>query len=187
MSKEAQAKWDELDVDSSGELDGNEVMALAEWVWCSFRPGQKINPDAKKKETLKLMRRCDANDDGSLSQEEFAIYYEQTAAAMLKFQDALEKKKNSNTEKEKIKKEKREKSREERQKEKRERGRPPTAGFDRHLGPGAPHPPLMPLRVCSRPIRGVPTDGSTHHQKRASRVAFCRAASKAAMLSGSPI
>ena len=92
LSKEAQAKWDELDVDSSGELDGNEVMALAEWVWCSFRPGQKINPDAKKKETLKLMRRCDANDDGSLSQEEFAIYYEQTAAAMLKFQDALEKK-----------------------------------------------------------------------------------------------
>jgi len=110
LSEASQAKWDELDTDQSGTLEGEEVMALAEFVWCSFRPGQSISADAKKKETLKVMRRCDSNDDGSISQEEFEIYYEQTAASMLKFQDALEKKKNSNTEKEKMKKQKKERA-----------------------------------------------------------------------------
>ena len=39
LSGRAQKKWDELDVDGSDELDGEEVLMLAEWVWSSFHPG----------------------------------------------------------------------------------------------------------------------------------------------------
>ena len=44
LSVRAQRKWDELDVDRNGELVGDEVLALAEWVWSSFRPGEAIIP-----------------------------------------------------------------------------------------------------------------------------------------------
>jgi len=54
LSKEAQSKWDELDLDESGYLEGPEIMEMAEWVWCSFRPGQSITPEASsQKEALK--------------------------------------------------------------------------------------------------------------------------------------
>ena len=43
LTARAEKKWNQLDVDGSGELDGEEVLALAEWVWCSFHPANRIH------------------------------------------------------------------------------------------------------------------------------------------------
>ena len=57
MSAQAEKKWEELDVDESGRLDGDEVMALAEWVWCSFRPEERITAAVRLREATKLLNR----------------------------------------------------------------------------------------------------------------------------------
>ena len=93
LTGRAQKKWDQLDVDESGFLVGEEIEALAEWVWCSFRPGLTITPKERKHEAKKIMVRCDENNDGSIDEEEFLTYYERTAAAMTKFHKAQAQKK----------------------------------------------------------------------------------------------
>ena len=37
LSVRAQKKWSQIDVDQNGEIDGEEALSLAEWVWSSFR------------------------------------------------------------------------------------------------------------------------------------------------------
>ena len=43
--------------------------ALAEWVWCSFRPGEEITDEIRVREGRKIMSRCDLNKDGVIDEE----------------------------------------------------------------------------------------------------------------------
>lgn len=54
LSARAQKKWDQLDADGSGVLEGEELVAMAEWVWSSFRPGQTITPNQRQREVVKV-------------------------------------------------------------------------------------------------------------------------------------
>ena len=85
MSARAEKKWNQLDVDSSGQLDGEEVLALAEWVWCSFRPGESITPQTRVHEASKLMGRCDLNGNGVIDKGEFGSYYDHVVRDMFRF------------------------------------------------------------------------------------------------------
>ena len=80
ISARAEAKWNELDVDQSGTLEGEEVAVLAEWVWCGFRPGQKISAGEKENEIKKIMAQCDKNSDGCIDWWEFKVYYDEIVA-----------------------------------------------------------------------------------------------------------
>ena len=40
LNSRALKKWNMLDRNMNNTLEGEELLALAEWVWCSFRPGQ---------------------------------------------------------------------------------------------------------------------------------------------------
>ena len=93
LGEMAQKKWDELDSDESGELEGEEVMEMAAWVWKSFRPGQSITSEIKESESTKMLLRCDADSDGKIGKEEFGLYYEKYAVSMIKFNESLAKKK----------------------------------------------------------------------------------------------
>ena len=84
LSARAEKKWNHLDRDQSGELEGEEILALAEWVWCSFRPGQEITPQHRRKEAEKILDRCDKDGNGVVDKGEFQVYYDKTAGAMFK-------------------------------------------------------------------------------------------------------
>ena len=71
-------------MDQSGELNGENVLALAEWVWCSFRAGQEITSECRLQEATKIMRRCDTDENGKVGREEFGEYYETTCAEMFR-------------------------------------------------------------------------------------------------------
>ena len=66
MTQAAAEKFAELDVDGSGKLDIDELGALAEWVWGTFHPGQKIKPQQREAEARKLLHRCDKDGDGGM-------------------------------------------------------------------------------------------------------------------------
>jgi len=85
LSVRAQKKWSQLDVDDNGYLDGEEALALAEWVWCSFRPGQAITAQQREMEAQKIMSRCDVDRNGVIDRGEFQRYYDQIAADMFRF------------------------------------------------------------------------------------------------------
>ena len=54
----AQKKFKDLDTDNSGKLEANEIDVLAEWVWCSFNPKQKITPAQRTEEADKIKKAC---------------------------------------------------------------------------------------------------------------------------------
>ena len=61
-----------------------QVLALSEWVWCSFRPGEEIAPEHTVLEATKILRRCDKDENGSIGRKEFAEYYEKITADMFR-------------------------------------------------------------------------------------------------------
>ena len=72
MLMRAQKKFDKLDADGNGLLEGDELVELAEWVWSSFHPGgDALSEEEKAAESSKLLGRLDANDDGCMSFDEF--------------------------------------------------------------------------------------------------------------------
>ena len=92
LRAKALAKWEELDVDGSGSLSEEEVQGLAEWIWCTFRPGQLMSNTDRVQEAAKIMWRCDENQDGIIDKPEFMAYFEQTMEAMHRFHQAQESK-----------------------------------------------------------------------------------------------
>ena len=53
----ARKKFNQLDDNNDGRLDGDELLGLAAWVWGSFHPGEEIGDDVRGTEAAKLLRR----------------------------------------------------------------------------------------------------------------------------------
>jgi len=85
---QAAAKWASLDKDRSGWLEGDEILELAAWSWSSIRPGQQLIWEEQYLEAGKILRFCDENRDGIISELEFHDYYHEAGSAM---QEAKEK------------------------------------------------------------------------------------------------
>ena len=62
-----------------------EVLALAEWVWSSFRPGQVITAQERVAEAAKVLRRCDKDENGSIDGSEFSEYYRSVCEDMKRY------------------------------------------------------------------------------------------------------
>ena len=74
----AMAKFNELDADGNGFLEGAELETLAEWVWASYQPeegGAPLSGAETKAMVETLMRTIDENSDGRLSPSEFDDYF----------------------------------------------------------------------------------------------------------------
>jgi len=84
-----ESKWNEIDVDGNGLLEGEEIEELAEWVWCSFRPGKTIDPDTRKREAIKLMKICDEDGDGAVDKSEFKKYFMRTTMEIIKHKSSM--------------------------------------------------------------------------------------------------
>ena len=81
----ARKKFDQLDEDSSGLLEGDELLRLAEWLWSSFHPGGKaLSVPEQEAETRKLLRRLDEDGDGCMSFGEFCDWFKRTCAGIEK-------------------------------------------------------------------------------------------------------
>jgi hypothetical protein len=82
----ASKKFQELDVDSSGFLDSEELSQLAEWVWSSFHPGGKPVPADKRNEMVnKLTKRVADAPNGLISFDAFEQWYRKTQNSLNKF------------------------------------------------------------------------------------------------------
>ena len=70
-------KFESLDDNGNGVLDGDELLELAGWTWSSLRPPTTAPPSdaVKLVELKKIMEAVDKNHDGELSRDEFAEYY----------------------------------------------------------------------------------------------------------------
>lgn len=79
LVERARSKFQELDNDNSGMLEKAELDKVAEWVLAAYgeRPEAEI---AGFKATL--MKRIDANNDGKLSLQEFAVLFDEICARM---------------------------------------------------------------------------------------------------------
>jgi CRP-like cAMP-binding protein len=77
--KRARKKFDALDRDRSGALDGEELHELAMWVFASFHPGgQELSVPEREQEAQKIVAQLDANGDGKLDFSEFAEWFIET-------------------------------------------------------------------------------------------------------------
>jgi len=85
LSAKAQKKWDELDADKNGKLEGEELLELAAWVYNSFHPLKKATQDQKLEIRTKILQRHDANRDGAIDKEEFVEYFEEKCQQMTLF------------------------------------------------------------------------------------------------------
>ena len=88
----ADREWSRLDVDDRNRLQGDDITALAEWVWCSFRPRHSITAEAREQERARILRRCDVHGNGSIDRQSFRDYYQKTSLAMMKFQSEADEK-----------------------------------------------------------------------------------------------
>ena len=69
----AKDKFEELDTNRDGVLDGDEILELTNWVWWSFHPsGTALTEKQRREMAATLLRRVDSNHDGVISFEEFA-------------------------------------------------------------------------------------------------------------------
>ena len=75
-------KFDELDLNKNGLIEGAELTALASWTWATMRE-RDDEPSAEMcaAEGRKILALNDKNHDGALSRDEFSAYYAKTIAA----------------------------------------------------------------------------------------------------------
>eukprot|EP01046_Picozoa_sp_COSAG06_P042550 COSAG06_NODE_5437_length_3482_cov_3.053503_2_plen_82_part_00 len=69
-----------MDQDGSGTLGGDEIHALAVWVFESFHPGENpLTTEQKAEKAAKIIDELDADGDGVVSFDEFAAWFTKTA------------------------------------------------------------------------------------------------------------
>jgi len=85
MVQQSLRKWDQLDVNRSNTLEGQEITELARWVCGSFRPGDAISIGECDEERASIVRECDLNNDGDIDSDEFQKYYRRTVVDMYRF------------------------------------------------------------------------------------------------------
>ena len=79
----ARRQFDRLDADGNGVLEGEELEALAEWVWSSFHPGgEALPPGERQKQADILVGQMDLNGDGVVDFDEFAACFQQICASI---------------------------------------------------------------------------------------------------------
>jgi adenylate kinase family enzyme len=91
----ARKKFDEIDGNGNGAIEGAEVETLARWVLDSFKPSAgtaNMSLPLSRAEidgmVSKLMKRVDADHNGQMDFAEFSAYYVQTSANIAKFRRA---------------------------------------------------------------------------------------------------
>merc|ERR1712166_1723871 len=89
LVRRAHKKFDQLDKNGNGLLEGEELTALGDWVWSSFHPGQNSILAAQELEGAKILGRLDANSDGAMSFEEFEGWFQKTCASIEKYRRGL--------------------------------------------------------------------------------------------------
>ena len=84
--KRARKKFDQMDADGSGTLEGEELKQLAEWVFESFHiAGAPLSDAQREKEAAKLKKRLDEDGNGSLDFDEFATWFKRTCDGIAKY------------------------------------------------------------------------------------------------------
>eukprot|EP00656_Telonema_subtile_P051804 TRINITY_DN7065_c0_g1_i3.p1 TRINITY_DN7065_c0_g1~~TRINITY_DN7065_c0_g1_i3.p1 ORF type:complete len:900 (-),score=310.49 TRINITY_DN7065_c0_g1_i3:51-2750(-) len=82
----AYRKFMELDVDKSGTLSTDEMLALADFLYTSFNTkGEVLDHGQRQIEAEKLVRKLDKDGDGEISFEEFAKFIEDRLEKLEKF------------------------------------------------------------------------------------------------------
>ena len=78
VMRAAREKFNELDVDKSGYLEGMELDLLLNWMLASFCPnGQPLPLEEKVLIKEEMMRQTDENKDGKISISEFSVMFEE--------------------------------------------------------------------------------------------------------------
>lgn len=90
VMRSAREKFQELDVDRNGYLEGFELDLLVNWMLASFCPNGEPLP-LEEKELIKeeMMRKTDENGDGRINMTEFSVLFEEmTMMLTLPLEDA---------------------------------------------------------------------------------------------------
>lgn len=82
---EALTKFQQLDVDKSGELDQDEMNELAKWVYLTFSENGQLTPAQVTIESGKLLRKLDKDKSKGVCFAEFVDYYEKKLKQAAKF------------------------------------------------------------------------------------------------------
>ena len=89
----AKKKFDKLDADGNGVLEGAEIVALSDWLWSMFHPGGvPLTEEAKAEQGAKLMKRLDANGDGVMDFDEFAGWFSRTCESIEQYRQKTSRK-----------------------------------------------------------------------------------------------
>jgi hypothetical protein len=84
--KRARKKFEQMDADGNGTLEGDELAQLAVWVFDSFHVnGEPISDERKAKEAAKLKKRLDEDGNGKLDFDEFASWFKRTCEGISKY------------------------------------------------------------------------------------------------------
>eukprot|EP00656_Telonema_subtile_P053524 TRINITY_DN7782_c0_g1_i4.p1 TRINITY_DN7782_c0_g1~~TRINITY_DN7782_c0_g1_i4.p1 ORF type:complete len:290 (-),score=50.15 TRINITY_DN7782_c0_g1_i4:72-941(-) len=79
----ARKKFDSLDEDKNGYLEGKELYRLSEWLWEGFHPGgEELDEQAKHTQAKRLLDRLDRNKDGKMDFKEFSVWFKRTCVAI---------------------------------------------------------------------------------------------------------
>ena len=90
----AKTKFEQMDNDGNGTIEGDELGALATWLFESFHPGDEaVPPEVIEKEAAKLKQRLDKDSNGKLDFDEFAAWFTRTCAGISKYRKNLAQKK----------------------------------------------------------------------------------------------
>eukprot|EP00658_Telonema_sp_P-2_P004854 TRINITY_DN11814_c0_g1_i1.p1 TRINITY_DN11814_c0_g1~~TRINITY_DN11814_c0_g1_i1.p1 ORF type:complete len:315 (-),score=88.24 TRINITY_DN11814_c0_g1_i1:125-1024(-) len=92
----ARKKFEKLDVDGNGVLQGEELETLVHWLWSSFHPdGEPLSAEQQEAETSKLMGQLDSNGDAGLSFDEFGEWFNNTCASVERCRRSISAKKKT--------------------------------------------------------------------------------------------
>ena len=76
MLTKAKKKFNELDADGNGVLEGNELNDLTMWSWAQFHPGGvPLTEEAQTVQSAKLIKKLDTNGDGMMDFDEFSGWF----------------------------------------------------------------------------------------------------------------